>query len=60
MLTRVTGVTRIDRREGGEERKGEGEKRGEEEGEGKLLRTGSVEKLKALQVVLADLKSGKI
>ena len=56
----MTGEARGDGTEGGEERKGEGEKRGEEEGEGKLLRTGSVEKLKALQVVLADLKSGKI
>ena len=34
MLTRVTGVTRIDRREGGEERKGEEGKREEGKGDG--------------------------
>ena len=37
-VTRVTGVTRGDRTEGGEEGKGEGEERGGEE-EGKLLQT---------------------
>ena len=37
-VTRVTGVTKVDRREGGEEGKGE---RGEEEG--KLLRTGQTD-----------------
>ena len=42
MLTRVTGVTRVDGTEGGEEGKGEegGEERGGGE-EGKLSRTGS-------------------
>ena len=34
MLTRVTGVTRIDRREGGEERKGEEGKGEEGKGDG--------------------------
>ena len=37
-IIRVTGVTRGDRTEGGEEGKGEGGERGREE-EGKLLRT---------------------
>ena len=54
-VTRVTGVTRGDRTEGGEEGKGEGGKRGKE-GEGKLLRTDGS---KALQEVLVDLKTPK-
>ena len=54
--TTMTTTTRGDGREG--KKKGEGGERGEE-GEGKLLRdgTGRVEASKALQEVLADLKT---
>ena len=69
MLTRVTGVTRIDRREGGEERKGE-EGKGEEgkgdggeigeEGGKEMVADGRVDQPKVVQLVLqevlADLK----
>ena len=53
--TRVKGVTRDERAEGGEEGKEEGGERGEEGGE-EILAEGRTHQSKVVQEVLADLK----
>ena len=55
----MTGVTRGDRTEGGEEGKGEGGEREEEGGE-EILAHGRLGKAKVVQEVLVDLKIGQL